>query len=1082
MIDESGDDPHYNAQHADWDDDGAASPGRRAGGGLTARAEAAGFSPIRNNKSRPHSLDYDPRTKLRIINVPSERRVAFAGLQDMIIHVFLDCYKITSSDQYADRVFIVTDQTLYVCTREGAVSRCFMVDRIKQLDICLDTKALGIEVPTEYDVLVKFSSAVERDRVIKVLRTVYRRLTRDRLPVQMTSTSRKFDPSNFKLKKPPNFRLTIIPQHPVSRLREYLERFEQDEEAMVEELQLIQDEMEARHVAKMKDMQSLIEDGVLKLKGLVQEAWENEAKLKRLREDVAKGRRTIEQVDGAFTVEGELPLSKDSQIAELELVVARLNAAVYAAGGDDRRRHGLTGVTGDYFQKDLASDLYNPVWPGVAVAAAGSSGGNAASSAAAGGPGMPTGLADLTTVAQMLQQKIVDIDDEVKKANEVRDNGIALETKLRLVEERIAYLRHVQRTAAFRNETSGTGGGGGGGSSGMMMNGSNGGNASSSSPRSIAGQQNNAGTDDSYAWLADLPSEITTETITVDPRTGLHFVDIPDVMRPYFSDAVNAVIHFFAVVRKPSKMGDLVKRVVMIGDGALYLCTPNGIVKRCLDVADISEILVDATLGIGFRCQGNYDLAFQCVSGDHRQEIIDILRRIFRVVSGGRTIPVVPIARHQRLDALLKLSAPQNYVMRMTPFRSKQELVEAIREKRDVIIHNAPSSLSLGAGAQKPAGLNMTEQQYLRLRNDVARQMDYEWRQDAALVRLRSQMDALDKQLRVVNEEAHGLKQQIDQHRCEDGILLNAGSFPLPAGRGILPSSGAGIFRPNADGCFFVTSDPLVFNCDLDVLRITMDQQKNIFTGHNNGFIHHYTVEGQTHTLRRTMRCHTGRIHSLSCHGSQLMSASADGTVRLFDLKQKDPVVALCAHHGAVLCAHREGSKAISGGNDSIIQQWDLDRGVPTTTLKGHHGPVVALKFQGDLMVSAEWGWAVFWDLRTNKIIRSLRDSQGGIRALDFVDGIAVAGGTGGDLTVWDVAHGSGDTIAGHEDDVLCVQIMGKSAVTSGGDLKIRMWDISAMKSLGVFHDSHPYEVPSFMVQGKRFLAAQGPFAMLWQK
>lgn len=415
----------YNPDHADWDDSGAATHG------LTAKAEAAGFSPVRFNKARQHSLDVDPRTKLKIINVPADRRVAFADLQDVVLHVFVDCFKITSSDQYADRVLIITDQSLMLCTKEGSVGRCLMVDRIKTLFVSVDHKALGIQIPSEYDILLKFQNPADRDKVIKVLRTVYRRLTHNRLPVEMVKKGRKFDPKAFKIKKPQNFRLTLIPQRTREQLRQALEVFEQEEEAMLEELDMIQDEMEAKHRSQMSDFQAQLEDNLQKLKDVVREVWDNEAKLTKLREDVNKGRRLIEQVDGPFSGDGELPLSKDAQIAELELVVARLNASVYASGSEQMRRGQGEQMAATYFQKDLQEQLYNRSWPGEA--------GNAR---------------DLKDLSKILTDKIAVINEEIRHVREAIDLGKVVEAKVQYAEERIAYLRHVQRSR-------GIGGGGG---------------------------------------------------------------------------------------------------------------------------------------------------------------------------------------------------------------------------------------------------------------------------------------------------------------------------------------------------------------------------------------------------------------------------------------------------------------------------------------------------------------------------------------------------------------------------------------------------------------------------------------------
>lgn len=556
-------------------------------------------------------------------------------------------------------------------------------------------------------------------------------------------------------------------------------------------------------------------------------------------------------------------------------------------------------------------------------------------------------------------------------------------------------------------------------------------------------------------------------------------IDIPDVMKAYFVDASKAVLHFFAVVRKTSKSGEIVKRVVLVSDSALYLCTPNGIVKRCIAVADIDELLIDASFGLGIRTKDKYDLSFACVTSEHRQELLDILQRLFRFASGGRAIPVREVPKHQRLEAVLSLVPPAGYVMQLVPFLTRQELVEAIKQKRDVVVYNAP--ITEGGSTQVPADVKMSEDQYLRIRTDVAKQMDYEWRQDTALVQLRAQIDALEKQLRISTEEVQQLRHAIDTHRCEDGLGFMSGTFPLASGTGVLPTSGAGVYRPQAEGLFFINVEPVIINCDLEVKKVVMSNN-TFFTGHSNGFIHIWDLQGSSHSHVRTLRDHTMRITDLDVNGPDLLSASGDGTVRKWDLGTGRCTTILSGHRGAVNTIRREGTRLLSGGADAMINVWDLEKGQTVSTLKGHKSSIRALRFEADMMVSIEWGWALFWDLRSSKIVRTLRDEQGGINCLDYAQGIAVAGSTGGDITVWDVAKGTGDTVSGHIDDVHHVQLAGKSAVTCGGDGKIRMWDLAVMKSLGTFHDCHPYEPTTFHMEGKRFAAGMGCYVKLWTK
>jgi len=161
---------------------------------------------------------------------------------------------------------------------------------------------------------------------------------------------------------------------------------------------------------------------------------------------------------------------------------------------------------------------------------------------------------------------------------------------------------------------------------------------------------------------------------------------------------------------------------------------------------------------------------------------------------------------------------------------------------------------------------------------------------------------------------------------------------------------------------------------------------------------------------------------------------------------------------------------------------WDLESGRQTKGYKGHRGPVVGVKFELDLMISIESGWVLFWDMRTEKVVRTLRDEEGGIRCFDFADGVVACGGNGGDLTVWDVSKSTGETIRCHDDDLLCVQLAGRAAITSGGDCKIKMWDVISMKSLGQFYNTHPLEPTCFSMKERIFVCGQGQYAKIWTK
>ena len=1084
----------------DGDDAGDFSP-------LSAKAAAAGFSPVRSNKSRPHNLDVDPRTKLRIINVPTDCRVAFADLQDVVLHIFVDCYKVTSADQHVDRVLIVTDQSLLLCAKDGSCSRCVMIDRLKALSVNNDKRALAIQIPSEYDILLKFLHPSDRDRVVKVIRAVYRRMARQRLPVEIVR-ARKFDPAAFKVKKPPTFRLTLIPQRTREQLRQALEAFEHEEGEILDELDTIQDEMQRRHAAQMADMQATLLSKIQQYRDVVNSVWDSDAKLKKLRDDVAKSRRLIEEVDGAFGPDGELPVSKDSQIAELELVVARLNAAVYVSGSEQLRRRVDDKGSSTFFQRDVQGQLFQPSWPL----------GSDPSSLGVGAGG------DLQSLAKALTERLGAQQKEIDGLRGQLEAEETIEAQMALVQERIARLRHLQRTANYRTMITGGGGAGGGGvgGSGGAEEGGNNVTVGADGQPMPSGRGTAVGdsVDRQLEWLRGLPQEISTATITYDPRTRLRFVEVPPALSAHFKALRGRVVHFFAIVRKQTKGVELEKRVFFITDLAVFLATLSSDVKRYIEVGDLDEIVTEpGTTRLGLRASSQYDLVVTCATHEHRHEIISVLQKIYNYHSGGRSIPVTEIQNHQRIEAFLRLQQPPDFKMPTMRLTSREDLIEKIRERRDVILHNAQVTSS-ASSALKPHQLDMPQEQFAALRRRIAEAMDLDWRQDEALQQLRRRCDELNAQLSDAGREVTRLNRLYDDHirdGCRDGVRLSSVVSGLPSapGAGVIPSArGAGRFRPEANGLFFIKVDPVQLDCGLDVQRLCFFNDL-LFTGHQNGFINIWDLRHQQSAggggddgdgyggggdymaptadqpLLRTLREHKGRVTDLVSDSAHLFSASTDGTIRKWELRTGRCVVSYRpapksseSGHVALRAVNAiafDGKQLISGGDDMRLCMWDTETG-SLFTYEGHNAPILGVRRFEDRAVTIDWGWMHLWDLRTGRIERSVSDAHGGLRCVDFNGAMAVCGSTGGDVTVWDTERGAGETISGHTDDVSQVQIAGRSAITAAGDCTIKLWDIEQCTLLGTFDTSHPLETRCFQMTDRRFVAGQGQFVKIWTK
>ena len=98
---------------------------------------------------------------------------------------------------------------------------------------------------------------------------------------------------------------------------------------------------------------------------------------------------------------------------------------------------------------------------------------------------------------------------------------------------------------------------------------------------------------------------------------------------------------------------------------------------------------------------------------------------------------------------------------------------------------------------------------------------------------------------------------------------------------------------------------------------------------------------------------------------SQIVSASRDGTVRLWSLESKvwNMTATFTGHQGfvnsvACLPASKEHPNGliVSGGQDTTIQVWDPSQpDEPVYILLGHTGNVCSLSTQGNQIISTSW-------------------------------------------------------------------------------------------------------------------------------
>jgi hypothetical protein len=146
--------------------------------------------------------------------------------------------------------------------------------------------------------------------------------------------------------------------------------------------------------------------------------------------------------------------------------------------------------------------------------------------------------------------------------------------------------------------------------------------------------------------------------------------------------------------------------------------------------------------------------------------------------------------------------------------------------------------------------------------------------------------------------------------------------------------------------------------------------QNELYVGANSGTITVWDVN--TLSIKCSLQGHHYRVTCLLTSGTDLFSASIDGSVRIYDLKTKQlktflsayplkatypaPIRKICLYKNLLIAAH----------DDAAIRIWNLDNYSFATTLKGHNSKIFALAIVDDFLIShSDDNSTLFWDLKT---------------------------------------------------------------------------------------------------------------------
>jgi WD40 repeat protein len=221
----------------------------------------------------------------------------------------------------------------------------------------------------------------------------------------------------------------------------------------------------------------------------------------------------------------------------------------------------------------------------------------------------------------------------------------------------------------------------------------------------------------------------------------------------------------------------------------------------------------------------------------------------------------------------------------------------------------------------------------------------------------------------------------------------------------------------------------------------------------------------------RILRGHERAIMSaaFSPDGRTIVTASIDGTSRLWDAATGQETAVLCGHEDVVTSAaySRDGKTVLTASEDKTARLWDVATGREIAVLRGHKDAVhdaqfspngrfvVTTAYNASAMLSTLEHAARVWDAATGKEIAILKHDGIVTWAALSPDGkTIVTGSFDGTARLWETATGREISILRHEAPVILVGFSpdGKTVLTVPLGKTAHLWEAGTGKEVAMLH------------------------------
>lgn len=211
--------------------------------------------------------------------------------------------------------------------------------------------------------------------------------------------------------------------------------------------------------------------------------------------------------------------------------------------------------------------------------------------------------------------------------------------------------------------------------------------------------------------------------------------------------------------------------------------------------------------------------------------------------------------------------------------------------------------------------------------------------------------------------------------------------------------------------------------------------------------------------VRAVLSGHEDRVNSVaySPDGQYIVSSSMDGTVRVWDSARATAVATMeaTAHSAAY---SPDGRRIVSGGLDDSVRVWDAAAHAELAGLTGHEGSVMSVVYSPDgeqIASGSSDGTIRIWDSTKSTEIRVHRGHNDWVLSVAYSpDGQQVASASRDNtIRIWDADTGAEISVfKGHDRDVVSVAYRpdGRHIVSGSRDGSVRVWDAASGDTVAI--------------------------------